>query len=105
MTVRRSARRYGPVIPGWVPEWFRGWLRGWALLLAGLAAFGYVFGVPHLLISRSGLAWYGSPVWTDCHYLGPLGMVKAQPGADVLEECPVFALLDWQLAVLGRGRE
>ena len=85
--------------------WLRGWLRSWLLFLGGLAAFAYLVGVPHVLLGREGVSWYGSPVWTHCRYLGPLGMVEARPGYDVYEECRTFALLDWKLAVFGKGRE
>ena len=88
-----------------MPEWLKDWLRGWLLFLGALAAFGYFAGVPHVLNNRTGVGWYGSPVWTHCHYLGPFGWVVARPGYDVYEECPAFALLDWRLALLGEGRE
>ena len=91
----------GMVIPCWLREWGRGWL----LFFAGAAAFGYLVGVPHVLIHYEGVSWYGSRVWTQCHYLGPFGMVAAHPGHDVYEDCPGLVLLDWKLALLGRGRE
>lgn len=83
-------------LPVWFPVWLGPWAAGWMVVLGLLWAAGQFFGVPHVLVGRSGTSWAGSPVWSDCHYLGPFGAVEAQPGRDVAEGCPAFVLLEWK---------
>lgn len=79
-------------MPDWVFEWFR----GWAVVIAVFLAVCAVVGVPHLLTTYKYRHTLGGPVYLSCNYIGPFGHVKARPGYDVHEDCPIIAFLSWR---------
>jgi hypothetical protein len=75
-------------VKDWMPLWIGPWLLKWAALLSIPALLVALFGFPHMLWSYQHAR--GSRVNLVCHYLGPFGVIRMEPGRGVPDSCPVF---------------